>query len=146
MPARKFAIPDFLQCIQTQETYERWLHRKAAAHIKRDRARGNTVATETMYRSAIHGAVVESNGEDYYTGEKLDWSLLSQYDNTESKKHKRKYKQSFAFLPSVDHVGDGLSEADFVICGWRTNDCKNDLSYEELLQFCEKILRKAEGV
>lgn len=140
MPVRKFALPHFLDGVQTQDTYERWLKRKAAAHLKRDRNRGNTVATGSMYRQAIHEAVVNSEGRDYYTGEDLDWSLLSQYNNADSKEHRRKYKQRFALLPSVDHVNDGLSEADFVICSWRTNDCKNDLAYDELIEFCKKIL------
>ena len=140
---RKFELPKFLEGVQTQETYERWLRRKAAAHLKRDRRRGNTIATGEMYRIAIHEAVVASQGCDYYTGEELDWSLLSRYDNSESKEHRRNYKQKFVLLPSIDHVDDGLSEADFVICGWRTNDCKNDLTHEELVEFCQKVLRKA---
>ena len=140
---RKFTLPKFLKGIQTQGSYERWLFRKAAAHLKRDRKRGNEIATGSMYRKEIHAAVVKSKGVDFYTGEKLDWSLLSQYDNAESKKHRRKYKQRFALLPSVDHTDDGLAEADFVICGWRTNDCKNDLSHVELVDFCRKILQGA---
>lgn len=141
MPTRKFALPHFLEGTQTQESYERWLQRKAAAHLKRDRRRGNAIATGEMYRKAIHIAVVASNGYDHYTGEKLDWALLSQYDNDKSKTHRREYKKKFALLPTVDHVSDGLSEADFVICGWRTNDCKNDLTREELVEFCQKVLR-----
>jgi hypothetical protein len=143
MSVRKFQLPEFLKGTQTQETYVRWLKRKAAAHLKRDRNRGNTIATGEMYRSAIHHAVVESLGRDYYTDEDLDWTLLSQYDNAESKAHRRDYKRKFVLLPSVDHVNDGLSEADFVICGWRTNDCKNDLTREELIEFCRKILDHA---
>lgn len=136
-------LPQFLNGIQTQQTYERWLQRKANAHLKRDRKRGNIIATGAMYREAIHQAVLNSEGRDFYTGEELDWSLLSKYDNAESKKHRRKYKLQFAFLPSVDHVDDGLSEADFVICGWRTNDCKNDLTHSELIEFCQKLLKHA---
>ena len=45
---RKFALPGFLEGVQTQDTYERWLRRKAAAHLKRDRRRGNKVATGEM--------------------------------------------------------------------------------------------------
>ncbi|MFT7042851.1 MAG: hypothetical protein ACJAW7_001609 [Candidatus Azotimanducaceae bacterium] len=143
MSVRKFQLPEFLKGTQTQETYERWLKRKAAAHLKRDRNRGNTIATGEMYRSAIHHAVVESLGRDNYTDEDPDWTLLSQYDNAESKAHRRDYKRKFVLLPFGDHVNDGLSEADFVISGWRTNDCKNDLTREELIEFCRKILDHA---
>jgi hypothetical protein len=36
-------------------------------------------------KDAIHAAVCATQGRDAYTGEKLDWSLVSQYDNDESK-------------------------------------------------------------
>ena len=42
------------------------------------------------------------------------------------------YKRRFALLPTVDHVDPESTEADFRICGWRTNDCKNDLTITEL--------------
>lgn len=142
--ARKYAIPSFLDGVQTQFSYERWLHRKAMAHVKRDRRRGNDSASVAEYKLAIHSAVAESRGHDAYTGELLDWTLLSKYDNEQSKKHKREYKKRFALLPSVDHVGDGTGPADFKICGWRTNDCKNDLTLEELRTFCHAILKYAE--
>ena len=46
-------------------------------------------------------------------------------------------------LPSVDHVGDGKGAANFKICAWRTNDAKNDLSYEEFLELCRKVIAAA---
>lgn len=138
--SKKYQLPHFLIGTQTQESYEKWLSRKAKAHVKRDKSRGNIVATVASYKIEIHRAVMESGGKDFYTGEKLDWSLLSIYDNTESKKYGREYKKKFEFLPSVDHVDDGKSHANFRICGWRTNDCKNDFSEEELRLFCQKIL------
>lgn len=143
--ARKYQLPPFLEGIQTQESYERWLHRKAMAHVKRDRRRGNQDARNAQYKVAIHQAVIESNGFDAYTNEQLAWSLLSRYDNEESKKHRREYKKRFALLPTVDHVGDGLGAADFKICAWRTNDCKNDLSIVELIDFCRKLLKAQES-
>ncbi len=138
----KYQMPAFLGGIQKQSTYERWLQRKAAAHIRRDRRRGNTTATQAEYKEAIHGAICESEGVDAYTGENLDWSLISKYNNEASKAHRREYKKKFGMLPSVDHVGDGTGPADFRICGWRTNDCKNDLNLDELLAFCQLIIEK----
>ena len=124
---RKYQLTNKLASLVDQETYERWLHRKALAHVRRDRNRGNTSATNELYKIAIHKAVCESDGKDCYTNEDLDWSLLSKYNNEQSKKHGRHYKKQFALLPSIDHVGDGTGEADFKICAWRTNDAKNDL-------------------
>ncbi len=72
-----------------QKTYERWLHRKALSHVKRDRRRGNTTATNEAYKIAIHRAVCESSGRDAYTNVELDWKLLSKYDNEQSKKYGR---------------------------------------------------------
>lgn len=128
-----------------QSVYERWLHRKALAHVKRDRTRGNATATNEEYKIAIHQAVCESAGKDVYTNEELDWSLLSKYDNEQSKKHGRHYKKQFALLPSVDHVGDGTGSADFKICSWRTNDAKNDMSYDEFVELCKKVVKTAKS-
>ena len=140
---KKYHLPDFLEGIVAQDTYDRWLHRKAVAHVRRDRGRGNDTATNSEYKMAIHKAVKISKGKDAYTNEKLDWSLLSQYDNAASRKDGRAYKKKFALLPSVDHVRVGKGAADFKIYAWRTNDSKNDLSYEEFLKFCEKVIKAA---
>lgn len=140
MTERKYKLPTFLSTLLTQDNYEKWLHRKAVAHVKRDRKRGNVTATNESYKIAIHTAVVVSDGADYYTGENLDWSLIRQYNNDESKAHGRHYKKSLALLPTVDHVGDGLGEADFKICGWRTNDAKNDLNHDEFVALCRRVI------
>jgi len=113
------------------------------SHVRRDRERGNEEATTEEYKIAIHQAVKESRGKDAYTDEDLEWHLLSKYDNKESKKQGRQYKKLFALLPSVDHVGDGKGKAEFKICSWRTNDAKNDLSYEEFVGLCKKVLETA---
>jgi hypothetical protein len=55
----------------------------------------------------------------------------------------REYKARFALLPSVDHVADGTGPADFRMCAWRTNDAKSDLSYQEFLDLCRKVVTAA---
>ena len=143
MRQRKYQAPTFLDGLHDQAAYERWLQRKAMAHVKRDKKRGNNSATVASYKEAIHLAVCESDGRDFYTGEELDWTLISTYNNEESKEHRREYKKKLALLPSVDHVDDGMGAANFKICAWRTNDCKNDLTHEELVRFCSLIIRHA---
>lgn len=138
---KKYDLPPFLSGVLSQETYERWLRRKAQAHIRRDRLRGNTSASGKSYREAIHAAVIASAGCDAYTGETLDWKLLSQYDNDDSKEQGRHYKHRFALLPTVDHVDDGRGAANFAICGWRTNDAKHDLDMSEFLHVCISVLK-----
>jgi hypothetical protein len=136
----KYQLPSFLKNQVTQEIYNRWLRRKAQDHLRRDRLRGNKSATGETYRDAIHSAVLESNGHDAYTGEELDWKMISKYDNIEAQENGRLYKHDFALLPTVDHVNDGIGAADFEICGWRTNDAKNDLEISEFLKLCQAVL------
>ena len=143
MPEKKHLLPTFLDGIVSPETYDQWLYRKAKAHVKRDRQRGHLNVTGSMYRAAIHEAVVRSAGRDAYTGEKLDWHLISTYDNEQSKEGKHHYKASFALLPTVDHIEASSSSATFHICAWRTNDAKNDLSTEAFLDLCAKVLKHA---
>ena len=137
---RKYSLPGFLEQLLTQAAYERWLSRRAIAHLRRDRKRGNIAATNEAYKTAIHKAVCSSGGKDAYTAEALSWHLASKYDNEESKRGKRAYKAQFALLPTVDHIGDGLGPADFKICSWRTNDAKADLSFGEFIELCERVV------
>ena len=50
---KKYQRPKFLDKIITQEAYEKWLHRKAVAHVRRDRNRGNNSAIAEEYKIAI---------------------------------------------------------------------------------------------
>jgi hypothetical protein len=138
---RLFDLPVFLEGSVERETYVRWLQRKASAHVRRDRRRGNGTASVAGYKRAIHEAVCKSQGKDCYTGEELGWGLISRYNNEESKQGRRIYKAQFALLPTVDHVGDGTGPAEFKICSWRTNDAKGDLSFEEFVELCRKVIQ-----
>jgi len=43
----------------------------------------------------------------------------------------------------LEQAGDHRSnqpESDFVICAWRTNDAKHDMTPPELLEFCKAVL------
>ena len=101
----RLQLPTFLQHTCDLEAYRRWVVRRARAHLKRDRKRGNKTATLSAYKAAIHDAVVASEGKDAYTGLALDWNRISQYDNLASKEGRREYKKKFADLPTLDHVG-----------------------------------------
>lgn len=139
----KRQLPEFLVGTVTPEQYGRWLERKAAAHVRRDRKRDFGGAVGAAYRDAIHQAVVMSGGRDAYTGEDLRWELLSQYDNEKSKAGRSVYKASFALLPTVDHLDTSVAATSFRICAWRTNDAKNDLTHGDFLKLCERALRHA---
>ena len=137
-----YPVPPSLEI--TQEAYIRWLRRKAAAHVKRDRKRRDHDINGEEYRHKIHAAVSDHGTHDYYTGERLDWSLISTYSNEESRDGRSRYKAGFAMLPTVDHIPGAEGRDDFVICGWRTNDAKNDMLYEEFLELCRKVIAHAE--
>lgn len=139
---KKHTLPRFLENVVSPEAYDRWLSRKAAAHVKRDKSRGHA-SSVTVYREAIHAAVVISEGKDAYIGELLQWNLISTYRNEASKEGRHSYKAGFALLPTVDHVIASATEASFKICAWRTNDAKNDLSYESFLELSKKVLLHA---
>ena len=136
---KKHLIPRELHDQTSQEAYSRWLHRKAAAHVKRDRKRGH-ICTISAYKDAIHAAVVSSSGNDAYTGEKLDWTLISTYDNDASKTGKHHYKAGFSLLPTVDHIEASSKSASFRVCAWRTNDSKNDLTHVDFVELCKRVL------
>ena len=140
---RKHTMPPFLSDEVSPEAYERWLNRKAMAHVKRDRTRGHSAVTRALYKEGIHAAVILSAGVDAYTGEALDWKLISTYNNEDSRAGRHAYKAGFALLPTVDHVSAGSTEASFCICSWRTNDAKNDLSPEAFVELCARVLTHA---
>jgi hypothetical protein len=141
---RKHTLPAFLTGKVSPDAYERWLGRKAQAHVKRDRARGNPGAMRAQYKEAIHAAVLASRGVDAYSGDELDWSLISTYRNEDSKASRSVYKAKFAKLPTVDHCLPGGTEASFCICGWGVNDAKNDLSLPEFVALCRRIIAHAD--
>ena len=137
--ARKYPVPAFIGS-SIAHRYADWLSRKVRPHVKRDRLRGNVTATREGYMMALHVAVVRSNGYDEYTGELLRWDLLRSYDNAKSKDGRRTYKAGFELLPTVDHVGDGTGSVEFNICAWRTNQAKADLTRDEFVELCQRVL------
>lgn len=139
----KRQLPEFLVGKISAVQYGRWLERKAAAHVRRDRKRDFDGAVGAAYRDAIHQAVILSGGKDAYTGEDLHWELLSQYDNEKSKAGRSVYKASFGLLPTVDHLDTSASAVSFRICAWRTNDAKNDLTHESFIELCRRALLHA---
>jgi hypothetical protein len=141
----KYSLPKCLVGRCTQQQYTKWLQRKAAAHVRRDKKRQEDGSiTISKYKQAIHGAVCAGGDRDFYTGESLDWSLISKYRNKDSSEGKKKYKRLFAHLPSVDHTFDEQGELKFVICSWLVNDSKSDMTLPEFYALCESVLQHRE--
>jgi hypothetical protein len=139
---RKYELPAFLKNRISQEQYDRWLHRRAKPHARSDSAKTGKSITISDCKRRIHDAVCSSDGIDWYTAEPLHWERVSKYDNAASKAGRSKYKAEVALLPTVDHVWESDGSYQFVICGWRTNDAKGDLSLPELVNFCQLILAR----
>jgi hypothetical protein len=140
--ALKYELPEFLAGRVGRVAYIRWLQRKAAAHVKRDRKRVKHPISIAEYKAAINSAVHSSQGVDWYTGENLDWEKISTYDNAASQSGRSEYKASLALLPTVDHVLATDGTYNFVICSWRTNVSKNDLPLNEYLILCRKVIAR----
>ena len=137
----KYSLPPFLAKKITKEVYKKWLQRKAAAHFRKDTRRGFKNISVTKYKELIHQAILESKGKDAYTGEDLNWKLISKYDNKKAKNLGGKYKKKFYYLPTVDHETPNKKNPSFKICSWKINDIKNDLTLEELLIECKKLIK-----
>ena len=122
----------------TKHIYPGWVQRKAVTLCKRDQKRGGNGNVQ-HYRLAIHQAVVASEGRDHWTGEWLAWDLIGTYDPREAAVDKGEHRKQFAMLPTI---AQRCAEpgAEFVVCAWRTNDAKHDMTPEELLAFCTAIV------
>lgn len=142
----KYELPGQIKLQCDEETYNRWLYRRAASLRKRDEKHSvSNLKTLKEYRDNIHKAVLNADGVDAYTGEHMNWSLIGTYENSRASEEGKAYKKQFAAMPTVDHDYDENGSFQFRICSWRTNDCKNDLSVEELIIFCRKILQFQEN-
>jgi len=119
-------------------TYPGWVQRKAVTLCKRDQKRGGSGNVQ-QYRLAIHQAVLASGGRDHWTGEPLDWALIGTYDTREGAAGSGEQKKQYAMLPTIDHRSN-RPEPDVVICAWRTNDAKHDMTPQELLAFCRAVV------
>lgn len=136
----KYTAPSYVLKAVNQALYASWLHKKAMAHVKRDRKRWKSEIRVTEYKQAIHEAVLNGNGFDPYTGEKLDWHLIGTFDNEAAKGAGSGYKKRFRLLPTVDHLDCMHSKnLRFQICSWEANDAKSDLTHDEFIQLCERI-------
>ena len=139
MPA-KYRLPDCLREHNVDEqAFVRWLHRKAQAHVNRDRKRDVQNISVAGFKEAILRAVIEAGGRDYYTGQALDWHRISKWNNADSSQNSVAYKREFWNLPTVDHDFTDPARTAFRLCSWRLNDAKGDQTIDELLALADLV-------
>jgi hypothetical protein len=134
----KYPLPAFLEGKFTHLEYFKWLRNKADTLLKRDRKRRKPYAasaTKSSYRQEVHKAIINGGERDPYTGESLEWELISKWDT--SHEQPEGYKKRFALMPTVDHVN--ADELKFEICSFRINEAKADLKPEEFIELCKKV-------
>lgn len=144
-PFKKWKLPPCLERFGVSEVaFLDWLDGKARAHVIRDIARGRDV-TVPKYKQAIIRAVEESDGDDFYTGEALDWPLIRKWNNEAAKLGGAAYRKEFWNLPTVDHDHDEAGLPVFRLCSWRMNDSKNDQTLQEFLELAAKVQKLRGG-
>ena len=126
---------------QSDKDYSDLIRKKAEAVTRRDKRRGGKYSVKEAIE-AIHQAFHRCNGFDPYDGSKLDPELLGTYSNEQSKERGAAYKREMAMLPTVDHV-TAKPVADFEIVSWQTNDAKGDMTPEEFVAYCKRVVQIA---
>jgi hypothetical protein len=136
----KYDLPEWCKGQCTEHEYDRWLTIKAATLLERDKKRGKPYAlkaTKSVYKELIHAAILACGKNDPYTGERLRYDLISKWDT--SRAHEPGYKKLFALMPTVDHVRPDSNKLEFMVCSWRINSAKSDLSPKEFVELCRKV-------
>jgi hypothetical protein len=136
-----YAVPAFLQGIVTHTDYIKWLNQKCDSMRQRDLKLKRPWAKENSrmaYKQKIHGAVIDGGQFDPYTGEKLDWSLISRQRSAIKYAYVNDFLDTFALLPAVDHIGSDTLE--FEICSWIVNEAKSCMDPDEFVGLCKKVV------
>ena len=126
---------------QSDKDYSDLIRKKAEVVTRRDKRRGGNYSVKEAIE-AIHQAFHRCNGFDPYDGSKLDPELLGTYNNNQSKERGAGYKREMAMLPTVDHV-TAKPVANFEIVSWQTNDAKGDMTPEEFVAYCQRVVQIA---
>jgi hypothetical protein len=131
-------LPSTLAGVITQEAYDKWLSGKVLDLFWKDNRRHMPYAKpggEDLYREKIGEALAENALIDPFTGDKLDWSLISKWPPPPGGD---KLKE-FDLLPTVDHKDPCSPTLDFEICSRKTNLSKSCLTPTEFVALCKKI-------
>ena len=134
-----WSAPDWVGL--SDEDYSDLIRKKAVAVTRRDKRRDGKYSVKEAIE-AIHLAFHRCKGFDPYDGSKLAPELVGEYKNEDAKAQGAAHKRRFAMLPTVDHV-TAKPVADFEIVSWQTNDAKGDMSPDEFIAYCHRVVEIA---
>jgi hypothetical protein len=138
-----YFLPSFLNGIISEARYRRWLNRKASHLYHNDVRQKRPCALNSsarQYKALIHKAILDNGLFDPFTGELLRWELLDTWDDSSDKNPGRDVIEKFSLLPTVDHIDPGGTTPGFEICSWLVNRCKCDMTPDEFISLCKKII------
>ena len=138
----KYHLPAFLQGRISEPAYDKWLNAKANTLRQRDLKTKRVFAeanSKAMYKEKIHAAVIANGQYDRYTGDALQWELISTWDPKKTKVLQASYRDKFLLMPTVDHVDPEGETLEFEIVSWLANDCKSGLNPTQFVDLCKKI-------
>ncbi len=139
-----YELPAFLEGICTLKEYRKWILRKAKYILERDQRRGRICsigATMSIYRRAIHAAVIACGLFDPFTGDRLAWEKIGTWVSEKQGGFTVEYND-FALLPTIDHTDPEAKELQFEICGWLINTCKSNFTPEEFVAICKSVVNR----
>lgn len=142
-----YRLPVFLSGICAPAVYRKWLDTRAKQEYKRDVALKRPCAaagSKSLYKQAIHDAVVAGKAIDPFTGCALRWDLIETWGNAAPKDRANREKE-FSLLPTVDHTDPSSPVIGFEICSWLVNDSKGNLSAKEYVDYCGRVVAHAKA-
>jgi hypothetical protein len=145
---RKYHLPGFLVGRIPESLYDSWLNERANTLRQRDLKRKKSyalVTTKGMYKEKIHAAVLDAGKYDPFTGDLLEWELISSWDSNKAKAGRDEYKNKFLLMPTVDHRDPKADTLEFEIVSWLVNDCKSGLDPDQFVDLCGRIVAHREN-
>jgi hypothetical protein len=133
-----YTLPPFLQGVVSLKDYRKWLDHRGLVlrqndlKLKRPYAKLNFTSA---YKENIHQAVLDGGQFDPFTGEKINWGLITE-DKTKGKGNF--IDNGYAMYPAVDHINP--EEFGFEICSWISNESKACMTPDQFVDFCRKVV------
>ena len=137
----RYPMPAFLEGKVAAPVYHKWLDKRADKLFAKDKRLGRPYAlraTAAIYQGLIHRAVTQSGQLDPFTGEALRWELIGTWDTTPGADIPDMDERHYALLPTIDHADP--KELAFEICSWVVNTCKSELTPEEFVALCKRVV------